>query len=130
MRQTEDMPQYDIRDRAFDFACATVRFFQYLQQETATPKRIAEQVLAAGTAIGAILEEAKAAHSRADFLAKNSIALKEAREARYWLRLLRACDLVPPDRVDAHLQEAQEVVAILTAIRKNSGHRRDEFPNS
>jgi four helix bundle protein len=122
------MPQYDIRERSFDFACAAVRFFQYLQQETATPRRIAEQFLSAGTAVGANLEEAKAAHSRAEFLAKNSIALKEAREARYWLRLLRACDLVPSERIDPHLQEAKELVAILTAIRKNSGHRNAEFP--
>ncbi len=117
------MPPYDIRERTFEFACAIVRFYGYLLQETATPQRIAGQLLDAGTAVGAILEEAEAAHSRPDFTAKNSTALKEARETRYWLRLIRACSLAPAERVDPLLGEAEEIVSIVTTIRKNAGHR-------
>lgn len=117
------MPPYDIRERTFEFACAIVRFYTYLLQETRTPRRLAEQLLDAGTATGAILEEAEAPHSRADFTAKNSTALKEARETRYWLRLLRACALAPAERIEPLLGEAGEIISIITSIRKNAGHR-------
>lgn len=117
------MPPYDIRERAFEFACTTVRFHQYLLQETRTPKAVADQLLHSGTGIGANLEEAEAAHSKRDFLVKNSNALKEAREARYWLRLIRHCDLAPGDRLDPLIRESQELISIVTAIRKRGGHR-------
>jgi four helix bundle protein len=120
------MPPFDIRERTFEFACAIVKFHSYLLQETSTPRRVAEQLLAAGTSIGANVEEAEAAHSKADFAVKNSNALKEARESRYWLRILRACELVPSTRVDPYIQESQELISIITAIRRNSGHRSDE----
>ena len=120
------MPPYDVRERAFEFACTILRFYQYLLQETKTPRAVADQLLDSGTSIGANLEEAEAAHSKRDFLVKNSNALKEARETRYWLRLLRACALAPCGRLDPHIQESQELVAIITAIRKHCGHRADE----
>lgn len=119
------MPAYDIRERAFNFSCDIVRFYQYLLKGTRTPKRVADQLLDAATSIGANLKEADVAHSKADFLAKNSISLKEGREARYWLRLIRACNLAPGNRLDPLLQECGELVRIITAIRKNAGHRRE-----
>ena len=70
---------YDIRERGFEFACDIVRFYQYSLQETRTPRHIADQLLDAATSIRANLEEADVAHSKADFVAKNSVALKEAR---------------------------------------------------
>jgi four helix bundle protein len=83
-------------------------------------------LLASATSIGANLEEAEAAHSHPDFVVKNSNALKEAREIHYWLRLLQACRIVPAPRVASHLAEADEIIRIITAIRKNAGHRSRE----
>ena len=79
------------------------------------PYSIARQVLKSGTSIGANLEEAKPAESRKDLISKFSIALKEARETQYWLRLIIAAGLADSSVVAAALQEATEFVAILTA---------------
>lgn len=117
------MPPYDIRQRAFEFACAIVKLYLYLLQETKTPRRIADQLLASGTAVGSNLEEAKAAHSHPDFVAKISISLKEGRETHYWLRLIVAASLAPANLIHQHLRECDELISILTAIRKNAGHR-------
>ena len=76
--------------------------------------------LRAGTSIGANLEEAHAGQSRADFIAKSRIALKEARETLYWLRLIGATAIVSTKRLEPLLQELREIVAILTTIVKNT----------
>ena len=71
------------------------------------------QLLRAGTSIGANLEEADAAQSKPDFVSKCTISLKEAREAHYWLRILKATGKAEADRL---LGEANELIAILTTI--------------
>ncbi|HQR41654.1 MAG TPA: four helix bundle protein, partial [Gemmatales bacterium] len=73
---------------------------------------------------GANLEEADAGQSRADFLSKIRIALKEARETHYWLRLLVACEIIPSDRLGNLLEEANQLVAILTAIARKTQNAR------
>jgi len=65
--------------------------------------------------VGANLEEAKAAQSRRDLVSKFSIALKEAREAHYWLRLITATRLAPIELTDSIQKETNELCAILTA---------------
>ena len=79
---------------------------------------LARQVLRSGTSIGANLEEARAAQTRRDSAARFSIALKEARETAYWLRLLSTTGLVPIGLVASTLTEAEELVAILTVARR------------
>jgi len=115
MQNGEMMEPRDIHERAFEFACRIVRLHR-----TVSLKRgigpLASQLLRSGTGIGSNLEEAKAAQSRADFIAKARIALKEAREAHYWLRLFGAAEIVPVKRVTSLVQEANEIVAILTTI--------------
>ena len=74
------------------------------------------QLLRSATSIGANIEEAQASHSRSDFAAKYSIACKEARETLYWLRLLTAAGLANPNTAQPLIQEANELVAILTTI--------------
>jgi four helix bundle protein len=117
------MPPFDIRQRAFEFSCALVKLYLHLLQETRTPRRIADQLLGAGTAIGSNLEEAKAAHSRLDFVAKISLSLKEGRETHYWPRLIVTTSLARADVIQPHLTECNELVSILTVIKKNAGHR-------
>ena len=109
----------DIRERAFEFACRIVRFHR-AGARNATSRPILLQVLRAGTGIGSNLEEAEAGQSKADFISKTRIALKEARETHYWLRLIAATQLVKPARIAALTQEANELVSILTTIVKNA----------
>src|SRR5437016_11501251 len=108
----------DIRERAFEFACRIVRLHRATAQN-ATLRPVLLQLLRAGTGIGSNLEEAEAGQSKADFISKNRIALKEARETYYWLRLIVATELVKPKRVAGLMQEANEIVAILTTIVRN-----------
>ena len=89
----------DYAPRSFAFACDIVRLYRVL--EARVPASIARQVLKAGTSIGANLEEARSASSRKDLAAKFAIALREARETGYWLRLLAATSLVPATLVSA-----------------------------
>jgi four helix bundle protein len=84
-------------------------------------RTIARQLLRSGTSVGANLEEASAAQSKPDFLSKCSIAAKEARETRYWLRLLTASNHISQDQLAPLVAEAGEIVAILTTIVKNAG---------
>jgi four helix bundle protein len=81
------------------------------------------QLIDAATSIGSNLEEAKGAQSRADFHAKVRISLKEARESHYWLRLLSDSGIVRASRLAPLLQEASEIVAILTSIAKKTNPR-------
>src|SRR5262245_32288702 len=110
----------DIRQRSFRFGCDIVRFCRLFSRHPGVNRQIGSQLLGAGTSIGANLEEAKVAYSRREFIAKNSIALKEGREALYWLRVISACLLAPPEEISPLLREADELVAILTAIVRNA----------
>ncbi|MCU1385862.1 MAG: hypothetical protein JWL71_4559 [Acidobacteria bacterium] len=108
----------DLRERVFEFACAVVIFCRELAKEPGVDRQIAWQLAAAATSVGSNLEEAKAAYSRRDFAAKNAIALKEVREALYWLRLIERCRLAPSECVQPLLVEAGELTAMLTAGMK------------
>ena len=79
---------------------------------------LAKQLIRSGTSIGANanVEEAQAAQSKADFLSKMRIALKEARETRYWLRLIIASDLVSESRLVSLLNEANKLSNIIGSI--------------
>ena len=105
----------DLRERVFEFSCATVTFCRELSKETGVVRQIAWQLADAATSAGANLEEAKSAYSRRDFAYKNSVSLKEMREALYWLRVIMRCALAPPASVQPLMQEADELTAMLTA---------------
>jgi four helix bundle protein len=112
-----------IQERAFEFACRIVKLHEHLVKHSETARRIGNQLLDSGTSIGANLEEADAGQSRADFIAKCGIALKEARETHFWLRLLLATNQVPETTLAPLTKEANEIVAILTTIvRKSRGN--------
>ena len=122
-----------IQERAFEFACRIVRLTEHLAQKSFAARRIARQLFDCGTSVGANLEEASGAQSKADFLSKCSIAAKEARETRYWLRLLTVSRGISAKRLDPLIVEAGEIVAILTTIVKNgstSSNRARRPPHS
>ncbi len=108
----------EIADRAFAFAVRIVALCQALDEKPGTSRTLANQLLRSGTSIGANLAESKGGQSRADYLSKVSIALKEARETHYWLRLLIATDMIPENQITPLLDEANQLVAILTTIVK------------
>ena len=109
----------DIRERTFRFACDVVRTCDEVALKGFSARRLASQLVDSGTSIAANLEEADGAHSRADFVAKCTISLKEARESHYWLRVMRATNKLDDERL---LTECNEIIAILTTIvRKTRG---------
>lgn len=110
----------DIYDRVFDFACRIVKLSQFLAKRGKAEEILSRQVLRSGTSVGANLEEAKAGCSKADFILKCNIVLKEARETHYWLRLLKATKIIRAEKLDGLLNESYELVAILTTIVKRS----------
>jgi len=110
----------DLPDRTFVFAERIVRLCLFLEKEGMVSSTLMKQLLRSGTSIGANVEEGQASESKKDFVHKYSVALKEARETHYWLRLLTAAEVVPAARLESITGEANELVAILTTIcRKN-----------
>ena len=105
----------DIKERTFDIGLRIIQLAAQLP-ETRTGKVLGYQVLRCGTSIGANVEEAVAAYSREDFAFKMSIALKEARETHYWLRLVRDAGVLKPNRLDSILGETEEIKKILGSI--------------
>jgi four helix bundle protein len=108
----------DLCGRAFRFAGASLTFCDRLSRLGPTQAHIADQLFQSAASIGANLEEGVVANSRRDMAAKYAIALREAREARYWLRLLATR---PEHAREAAplVQEATEFVAMLTvSVRK------------
>ena len=105
-----------ILERSFDFAVRIIKLCQYLDERPGVARVLMPQILRAGTSIVSNVEEAQAGQSRADFISKMSIALKEARETRIRLRLLAASDVVSARRLDPILKESEEVMRILGAI--------------
>lgn len=81
------------------------------------------QLLSSGTSAGANAEEGDGASSHADFIAKNRIALKEAKEARFRLRVCRQCELLD-ERFDPLVRESDEIVRILATIVHNALRNR------
>jgi four helix bundle protein len=107
----------DIRERGFAYALRAVKLYQALEKDRNGAGRvIGRQFLRSGTSIGANVEEAQSAASRADFIYKMTISQKEARESLYWLRLLEKAEIVPLHRLQPLLQETEDIIAIITSI--------------
>lgn len=113
-----------IQERAFLFACRIVKLYQFLAKQKGAGELLGKQLLRSETSIGANLEEAAAGQSKTDFVSKCNIALKEARETDYWLRLLIKTEVVPVNKLSELAGESNELVAILTTIVKKSRSSR------
>jgi four helix bundle protein len=92
-----------------------IRLYQALD-ESSVGRVLGKQLLRSGTSIGANVEEAQAGQSKADFIAKMNIALKEARETRYWLTLILEAELFPATRLNPILVETEELIKIIYTI--------------
>jgi four helix bundle protein len=116
-------PPPDIGERTFQFSCTLVHFCREIETFSSVKSHVVIQLVKSGTSVGANVEDAKAAYSRRGFVVKNAIALKNAREALYWLRIMYACKLAATDQIDTLVDEAYQLVAILTAIVRTSRSR-------
>jgi four helix bundle protein len=117
------MPVYDIRERTFEFAKSIVLACIALDSDGWVVRALGHQLLASGTSIGANLQEARGGQSSRDSAAKIFIALKEARETLYWLRLISVCVPSRRDAVKPLASEANELVAVLTTIARRAKAR-------
>jgi four helix bundle protein len=106
-----------IVEKSFNFSLSVVALYKKLIE--AHEYVLSKQVLRSATSIGANVEEAIAGQSRRDFIAKMSIASKEARETKYWLRLLEKSQFINYD-YEGLLKEIEQIINILTAIVKTS----------
>ncbi len=106
-----------IQSKSFEFALHIISLYSQLQNSPASG--ISRELLKSGTSIGANIEEAIGGQSKKDFLSKVSIALKEARETRYWIRLLDESGLTDIDLKD-YLAEVIEIINILSAMVKTT----------
>lgn len=106
-----------IVDKTFNFSKEIIKL--YIELKNDKVYELASQLFRSGTSIGANVEEAQAGQSKKDFVAKMSIAAKEARETRYWLRLIEETNISQID-VESYLKEINEIINILTKIIKSS----------
>ena len=108
-----------IEIKSFQFAVRIVKMCKLLREDR-KDYILSKQLLRAGTSIGANVVEAQQAQSRADFIAKLSIALKEASEVNYWLRLLKATDYLSEKEYFSIVTDCKELEKLLTAIIKST----------
>lgn len=108
-----------ILEKSFAFAVRIVQLGRYLQKER-SECIISKQILRSGTAIGANAEEAVGGISRKEFAAKMQISYKEARETKYWLRLLKATDSIESSLSDSLIDNCDELIRILVSILKST----------
>ena len=105
---------YDIRERVFCFAQRALEIAEMLpQNRVCDVLRI--QLVKSGTSIGANVEEADGTVTKRDFINKIAIARKEAKETKYWLRLI-AGKYIKKELIEKDIQEVQEIINILSAI--------------
>jgi four helix bundle protein len=111
------MKESIVKKKSFEFSLKIISLYKNLQQEKEFI--ISKQLLRSGTSIGANVEEALAGQTKKDFTAKMSISSKEARETKYWLRLLNQSELTSID-VNSLILGIDELIRILTSIVKTS----------
>ena len=108
-----------IEDKSFRFAIRIVNLYRYMCQEQ-KEYVLSKQVLRSGTSIGANIAEAQQAQSRADFISKLSIALKETSETKYWLRLLKATGYIDDSISRSIYADCVELEKLLVTILKST----------
>ncbi len=111
------MAESILREKSYNFALRTVKLYQFIVSEK-KEFVLSKQILRSGTSIGANVEEANQAESKADFIHKLSIAQKEAFETDYWLRLLRDSNYLTGKQADSLLEDCREIQKLITSSIK------------
>ncbi len=108
-----------ILDKSYSFALKIIELYQYMRKHQ-KEFELSKQILRSGTSIGANSEEASGAQSKKDFIAKFSIAYKEARETHYWLRLLKDSSFIEEKKANELITECEELQKNLSSILLSS----------
>ena len=113
------MSENIIVKKSYAFSVKAARFCFEIQKK----KReyvISRQLLKSATSVGANVEESQGSISKAEFIAKIQIALKEAKETKFWLRLIKDADVYQSESSEQLLFDCNEIIVIITSILKSS----------
>ena len=113
---------YDLRERLFEFGLLIIRVAQFLHTASPVAAALSYQLLKCGTSAGANYEEADDGSSPRDAIAKKKITLRELKESRWRLRLVRAAGFLSPEH-DPLIQESDELVRIMSTVIRNDESR-------
>ncbi len=108
-----------VKDKSFAFAIRAVKLYKILCDER-KEYVLSKQMMRSATAIGALVRESEHAQSKADFINKLSIALKEANETEYWLMLLNQTDYITDNEFDSIITNCKELLRLLISIIKTT----------
>ena len=110
-----------ILEKSYCFSLRIIKLYKYLREQK--EYALALQLLRCGTSIGANTEEAVGASSKKDFKSKFDIAYREARETKYWLRLLKDSDILESNLANSFITDCEELLRIIGAIQKTFKQR-------
>ncbi|MDU1889918.1 MAG: four helix bundle protein [Dysgonomonas sp.] len=108
-----------LNTKSYGFAIRVVRLIQFLQKDK-NEFVLSKQILRSGTSVGACIRESEYGQSKADFINKLSISLKEANESHYWISLLYDTDYIDQKMFNSLSADCEELIALLTASIKTS----------
>ena len=106
-----------VQIKSYDFALRIIKVYKYLSQDK-KEFVLSKQLLRSATSIGANIEESIGGQSKADFFAKITIAYKETRESKYWIRLLRDSEYLTNEQSEDLLKDVEELLKIIGSIQK------------
>lgn len=106
-------------NKSYAFALRMIKLYKFLNIEQ-KEFILSKQALRSGTSIGALIRESEHAQSKADFIHKMSIALKEANETEYWLMLLKDSDFISKNSFNSIIDDCRELIKLLISIIKTS----------
>jgi four helix bundle protein len=113
------MEEKTVKFKSYTFALRIIKAYKFLSSEQ-KEFVLSKQMLRSGTAVGALIREAEHAESKADFIHKMSIALKEANETEYWLMLLHDSEFFDEKSFQSIISDCQELIKMLISIIKSS----------
>ena len=119
MNNEKFMKENILKDKSYKFALRIVSLYKYLISKK-KEFVLSKQILCSGTAIGALVREAEFGQSKVDFIAKMSIALKEANETSYWLNILKDSDYLTDKEFQSINHECLEIIKLLVASIKTA----------
>ena len=108
-----------VMSKSYTFALRIIKLYKYLVAEK-KEYVLSKQLLRSGTAIGALIKEGEHAQSKADFLNKMNVSLKEANETEYWIELLRDSEYLSITESSSIIEDVREVIRLLISIVKST----------
>lgn len=106
--------------KSFQFSVRVIKLYKILTERDKSLYPIFKQFLKSGTSIGANINEAQSAPSKKDFINKLNISLKESKETKYWLDLLKETDMLSEKEFNSIASDCIEMIKLLTSIIKTS----------